>query len=70
MSEHGRRTFMKRAAASAPMVSGAAALLLQKETLDEEALKAFAARIRAASLPAPAAPATPLAAATATSPAE
>jgi cell division protease FtsH len=52
------------------LLDESAALLLQKETLDEEALKAFAARIRAASLPAPAAPATPLAAATATSPAE
>jgi hypothetical protein len=43
---------------------------LQKETLDDEELKAFATRIRAASLPAPAAPATPLAAATAISPAK
>jgi cell division protease FtsH len=52
------------------LLDESAALLLERETLDEEALKAFAGRIRAASLPAPAAPATPLAAATATSPAE
>jgi cell division protease FtsH len=37
------------------LLDESAALLLERETLDEEALKAFAGRIRAASLPAPAA---------------
>jgi cell division protease FtsH len=49
------------------LLDESANLLLQKETLDDEELKAFATRIRAASLPAPA---TPLAAATAISPAK
>jgi cell division protease FtsH len=47
-----------------------AALLLQKETLEDEELKAIAGRVRAASLPAPTSPATPLGVATAISPAE
>jgi cell division protease FtsH len=52
------------------LLDESAALLLQKETLDDEELKAIAARVRAASLPTPTSPATPLAAATAISPAE
>jgi cell division protease FtsH len=52
------------------LLDESAALLLERETLDEEELKALATRIQTASLPAPAAPATPLAAATAISPAE
>jgi cell division protease FtsH len=51
------------------LLDESAALLLQKETLDDEELKAIAARVRA-SLPTPTSPATPLAAATAISPAE
>ncbi len=50
------------------LLDESAGLLLERETLDEEELKAFATRIRTASLPAPATPATPLAAATAISP--
>jgi cell division protease FtsH len=51
------------------LLDESATLLLERETLDEDDLKAFATRIRAASLPAPTAPATPLAATTAISPA-
>jgi cell division protease FtsH len=52
------------------LLDESARLLLERETLDEEELKAVAARVRAASLPAPARPPTPLAAATAISPAK
>src|SRR5512133_2029756 len=52
------------------LLDESAGLLLERETLDEEQLKAFATRIRTASLPAPATPATPLAPATAISPAK
>jgi cell division protease FtsH len=47
------------------LLDESANLLLERETLAEEELRAFAARIRAASLPAPATAPTPLAAATA-----
>ena len=52
------------------LLDESANLLLERETLAEEELRAFAARIRAASLPAPATAPTPLAAATATPPAQ
>ena len=52
------------------LLDESAGLLLERETLDEEELRAFATRIGAASLPAPATPATPLAAASAISPAK
>jgi cell division protease FtsH len=56
--------------ANRTLLDESAALLLERETLDEEDLKAFATRIKAASLPAPTAPATPLAATTGMSPAQ
>ena len=52
------------------LLDESANLLLERETLPEEELRAFAARIRAASLPALATAPTPLAAATATPPAQ
>ena len=52
------------------LLDESANLLLERETLAEEELRAFAARTRAASLPAPATAPTPLAAATATPPAQ
>ena len=56
--------------ANRDLLDESANLLLARETLAEEELRAFAARIRAASLPALATAPTPLAAATATPPAQ
>jgi cell division protease FtsH len=56
--------------ANRSLLDESAGLLLERETLDEDELTAFAARIPAASLPAPATAGTPLAAATALSSAE